>query len=503
MTWHQMAPGLATHSMGTYGYQTRKTISGHTLHTAIGLRPTMVIPGCLITAGDGQPFTTAGGSLMITMDGEWIPGHEWAPAWVSWRHGGGFFGWAPLLPGINISISFGGGNRIPDNYWVCAPQEYITRPNVYDYCAPALNVVNIIHNTTIINNTYINENHTYVTGPRIDEIERVTNRPVNVYRINNDYAPGRASIHNNVVNIFRPQINVSGNARPERVVDGNAYRMQHPEQAIANRGFNGVPAFNHRNAATLASTAKAAAPDNRVVHFNPVNNRQGGFRPGNQSSAQSMAPAQNQPVNRNNFPADNRNGQVNNRNERNQGQQAMQQPNQQVNRNNFPADNRNGQVNSRNVFNQDQQRQQQMQQQNQQRQQQAQARQQQDSSKGSSRCNNKINSVSSRHRPGNSKTSKGSKRCSSKINSVNSSRHRPGNSKTSKGSSRCNNKINSVSSRHRLNNSRTSKGSSKCNSKISSASKIRHRPGSSKTSKGSNSSWLNNSRPSNVKEDKR
>ena len=309
---------------------------------------------------------------------EWIPGHEWAPAWVSWRHGGGFFGWAPLLPGISVNISFGGGNRIPDNYWVCAPQEYITRPNVYDYCAPALNVVNIIHNTTIINNTYINENHTYVTGPRIDEIERVTNRPVNVYRINNDYAPGRASIHNNVVNIFRPQINVSGNARPERVVDGNAYRIQHPEQAIANRGFNGAPAFNHRNAATLASTAKAAAPDNRVVHFNPVNNRQGSFRPGNQSSAQSMAPAQKQPVNRNNFPADNRNGQVNNRNERNQRQQAMQQPNQQVNRNNFPADNRNGQVSSRNAFNQDQQRQQQMMQQNQQRQQQqAQAKQQQ------------------------------------------------------------------------------------------------------------------------------
>jgi hypothetical protein len=28
----------------------------------------------------------------------WIPGIEWAPAWVSWRVGGGYCGWAPLAP---------------------------------------------------------------------------------------------------------------------------------------------------------------------------------------------------------------------------------------------------------------------------------------------------------------------------------------------------------------------------------------------------------------------
>ena len=28
----------------------------------------------------------------------WVPGVEWAPAWVSWRVGGGYVGWAPLPP---------------------------------------------------------------------------------------------------------------------------------------------------------------------------------------------------------------------------------------------------------------------------------------------------------------------------------------------------------------------------------------------------------------------
>lgn len=36
----------------------------------------------------------------------WIPGVEWAPAWVCWRVGGGYIGWAPLA-----SAAWGGGRR--------------------------------------------------------------------------------------------------------------------------------------------------------------------------------------------------------------------------------------------------------------------------------------------------------------------------------------------------------------------------------------------------------
>jgi hypothetical protein len=28
----------------------------------------------------------------------WVPGIEWSPAWVTWRVGGGYIGWAPLAP---------------------------------------------------------------------------------------------------------------------------------------------------------------------------------------------------------------------------------------------------------------------------------------------------------------------------------------------------------------------------------------------------------------------
>ena len=35
----------------------------------------------------------------------WIPGYEWAPAWVEWRYGEDYVGWAPLSPYAVFSIN--------------------------------------------------------------------------------------------------------------------------------------------------------------------------------------------------------------------------------------------------------------------------------------------------------------------------------------------------------------------------------------------------------------
>src|SRR5688500_14813416 len=57
----------------------------------------------------------------------WVPGYEWAPAWVAWRDGGDYYGWAPIRPGISISINFNiGGYAPPVNFWCFSPRRYIT-----------------------------------------------------------------------------------------------------------------------------------------------------------------------------------------------------------------------------------------------------------------------------------------------------------------------------------------------------------------------------------------
>lgn len=202
---------------------------------------------------------------------EWIPGSQWGPAWVNWRSGGNYYAWAPLGPRVSIDISFGSGYAVPDDYWICAPRAYINSPYIYNYYVPRYRTVTIIHNTTIINNVYVNNNTRFVSGPRPQEIERYTNRPVRVYQMNNDSRPGRTTVQNNTINVYRPTIvrNNSGadRPRPTRVVDATAYRNQNPDASIANRS-NGAT-IHHENASRLAQVARdPQAQNTNVVRVN-------------------------------------------------------------------------------------------------------------------------------------------------------------------------------------------------------------------------------------------
>lgn len=140
----------------------------------------------------------------------WVPGYEWGPAWVSWRHGGGYYGWAPIPPGVNIHISI----NIPASRWIFVPQRYITSPRIHSYYVPRTRVVNIYQHTTVINNYYDRDNRTYVYGPRRSDIERATRSKVAVHRINDAERPGRPEVRSGSVSIYRPQAN-TGNNRPE------------------------------------------------------------------------------------------------------------------------------------------------------------------------------------------------------------------------------------------------------------------------------------------------
>lgn len=125
----------------------------------------------------------------------WVPDDEWGPAWVTWRSGGGYYGWAPLGPGMGIDINI--NLHIPYNYWVFVPDIYIRSPRVYSYCVPRPRVVNVYNSTTIINNYYRYNNRSYVYGPQRYDIERATRSRVNVYRADDLYRQGRSYARNN------------------------------------------------------------------------------------------------------------------------------------------------------------------------------------------------------------------------------------------------------------------------------------------------------------------
>jgi len=56
----------------------------------------------------------------------WVPGYQWAPAWVSWRYSGDVVGWAPLAPGVSVYVSV---TPFVDTWWTFVPcNEFVAVP---------------------------------------------------------------------------------------------------------------------------------------------------------------------------------------------------------------------------------------------------------------------------------------------------------------------------------------------------------------------------------------
>ena len=166
----------------------------------------------------------------------WIPDTVWGPAWVSWRTGGGYYGWAPMGPGMNINVNF----NIPDLWWVFVPHRsiyYSSFPRYY-----SRRNVTIIHNTTIINNVYTRNRRSYYAGPRADDIRRYTRRDVPVYTVNRTSRPSRTSVSNNRVDIYTPSRSsrtaVTG---PREVMRGEGYATARPDRVSATNGRSETP----------------------------------------------------------------------------------------------------------------------------------------------------------------------------------------------------------------------------------------------------------------------
>jgi len=109
----------------------------------------------------------------------WVPQTQWAPAWVAWRRGGGYTGWAPLPPaprnarGIRMEVDV---NAIAPRSFVFVEERRFSEP-----LRPATVIVNnteivnktvIFNTTTIVNKTVIN------AGPPAADIEKAAGRPV-------------------------------------------------------------------------------------------------------------------------------------------------------------------------------------------------------------------------------------------------------------------------------------------------------------------------------------
>lgn len=165
----------------------------------------------------------------------WIPGYDWAPAWVTWGSYGGNYGWAPLGPGI--SISAGMSWRPPrSNWWTFVPcnrfggsdwNRYIVRNNT-----------TVINRVTIINNIYTDRGRggsrpaPWMRGPRREEVERISRRPVQPLAINTVQRPSPTRVQNNSIAMYRPAVNRRPQGTPIRPVRAEPLSAARPESRL-------------------------------------------------------------------------------------------------------------------------------------------------------------------------------------------------------------------------------------------------------------------------------
>lgn len=222
----------------------------------------------------------------------WIPDYDWGPAWVDWRSGGGYYGWAPMGPGFSINVRV----NIPSTYWIFVPQRRFGYANVYNYYVPYARRVKIYNNTTIINNTVVYNNNRYYSGPTRREVERVTNRSYPERRIENSTSAGRTVASRNTVSAYRPDLQSARGtttaARPSRVLSDGQSRTQ--PAATPSRLNSRSESLSGRSATTPAgasrSSERATAPsrsENSGVRATSPSSSRGEFQTQPYSNAQT------------------------------------------------------------------------------------------------------------------------------------------------------------------------------------------------------------------------
>lgn len=208
----------------------------------------------------------------------WIPDNVWGPAWVSWRHGDGVYGWAPMGPGITVGVAIGGYNP-PADHWVFVNEHYMGRHDIHNYYGPRKNNATYINNSTVINNTYVdNSTHnTYVSGPRREDVQKATGREIKPVAIKESAKPGQKE-SGSQLNIYRPHVERgAATAKPAKVA------TKQEVKPISER--------------PVMTKSKTPASDNSAT--TPANNRSSKAPAGRQPATQQRkeAPAQKQPLN--------------------------------------------------------------------------------------------------------------------------------------------------------------------------------------------------------------
>jgi hypothetical protein len=156
----------------------------------------------------------------------WVPDNEWGPSWVTWRRADGYYGWAPMEPGLSVSLSFGREYDSHNDHWMFVRDRDFERSDINHYYIDRNEHERIIQNSVVIKITMEDSRRhsTYVAGPAREDVQKATGRRITPVAVEDNNKPGQ-DVNNGQMRIYRPQVNATnGNERkpaPANVVKMN------------------------------------------------------------------------------------------------------------------------------------------------------------------------------------------------------------------------------------------------------------------------------------------
>jgi hypothetical protein len=116
----------------------------------------------------------------------WTPGNVWAPAWVAWRHGDGYLGWAPLPPTVGFSadarLSLATESITPGFYTFVAERNVLA-PRVDTVILPSTRNELIVRKAADITRYTMSDHRVLNSSIDAHRLEHFIGRPVTPIRV--------------------------------------------------------------------------------------------------------------------------------------------------------------------------------------------------------------------------------------------------------------------------------------------------------------------------------
>ena len=195
----------------------------------------------------------------------WVPGDQWAPAWVSWRQTDDedYVGWAPLPPEASFNVGF---QPWCDSYYDIGPASFafirvgnFCRPSYQQYFASPQQGLTLINRTRDVTNVTYNNSGIFNNGPQYQRVsqlvqqragQRVPNYRINYAAQMNPNSAFETAVQGNQLNVFAPpqKLKPISTGQPQGVKQLGKWQVE--------RGWQNVPPGNNLNSSGTNSHSK-------------------------------------------------------------------------------------------------------------------------------------------------------------------------------------------------------------------------------------------------------